>query len=65
MTVDERLSLLCGICGQSRARHVGSVHACFRGYGTYWNPDGEPDPRIHPDAKTAHEPQPGEKEPRG
>ncbi len=45
-TLDERLRLPCGICGQGRNRHVGSVHGCFGGYGTYWNPDGEPDPRL-------------------
>ncbi len=46
MTIDERLRLPCGICGQPRRTHVGSVHACFGGYGTYWHPGGEPDPRL-------------------
>ncbi len=46
LTLDEYLRLPCGICGQSRRAHVGSVHACFGGYGTYWHPGGEPDPRL-------------------
>ena len=48
MTIDERLRLPCGICGKGRNQHVGSVHGCPGGYGTYWNPDGERDERVWP-----------------
>ena len=49
MTLDERLRLPCGICGKGRRVHVGSVHGCPGGYGTYWNPDGERDFRVWPE----------------
>jgi hypothetical protein len=51
MTIDERLRLPCGICGQSRNQHTGSVHGCPGGYGSYWNPDGERDERVWPRPK--------------
>lgn len=48
MNLDERLRLPCGICGQRRSTHMGSVHGCPGGYGTYWNPEGERDHRVWP-----------------
>jgi hypothetical protein len=47
MNLDERLSLPCGICGRHRREHIGRVFGCPRGYGTSWNPEGNPDPRLH------------------
>lgn len=54
MTVDERLRLPCGICGKPRNQHVGSVRACFGGYGTYWHPDGPRDERVWPKTTEEH-----------
>jgi hypothetical protein len=46
LTLDERLRLPCGICGKGRSQHIGRAYGCPGGYGTSWNPAGEPDPRL-------------------
>jgi hypothetical protein len=65
-SMTDELRRPCGICGKGRLRHVGKVHACFGGYGTYWSPDGERDERVWPRAPheelAAPDPTPASKE---
>lgn len=47
--MDAHLRRPCGHCGQGRDRHIGSALCCWQGYGTSWNPNAPPCPKIAAD----------------